>query len=181
MIEAGRLESKGWSARISYVALAFVLLAAPLLPLNTVPRSFGAPDILLAVTAAWAARRPDTLPALVVAGVFLLADFLFQRPPGLYAALVLLMTESLRRRSGRLRKGAFMSEWITVSVWIATIGLANYLILALLMIPQAAIRYTLVQVILTITLYPVVAWVAHMALGLRRPAQGEVDALGHKL
>jgi hypothetical protein len=31
------------------------------------------------VTAAWAARRPDTLPALVVA-VFLLADFLFQRP-----------------------------------------------------------------------------------------------------
>ena len=38
-----------------------------------------------------------------------------------------------------------------------------------------------IQIILTVTLYPVVAGVAHMALGLRRPAQGEVDALGHRL
>ncbi|EYD72114.1 Rod shape-determining protein MreD [Rubellimicrobium mesophilum DSM 19309] len=177
----GRLGTGAWSARIAYLALAFVLLAAPLLPLNTVPRSYGAPDILLAATAAWAARRPDTLPALVVAGVFLLADFLFHRPPGLYAALVLMMTESLRRRSPRLRRGSFLVEWLTVAVWIAAIGLASYLILALLMIPQAAIRYTLVQTVLTIALYPVVAGVAHVALGLRRPAQGEVDALGHRL
>ena len=177
----GRLGTGAWAARIAYLVLAFVLLAAPLLPLNTVPRSYGAPDILLAVTAAWAARRPDTLPALVVAGVFLLADFLFQRPPGLYAALVLMMTESLRRRSTRLRKGAFVTEWMTVSVWVAAVGLANHLILALLMIPQAAIRYTLVQITLTIALYPIVAGVAHVALGLRRPAQGEVDALGHRL
>lgn len=39
----------------------------------------------------------------------------------------------------------------------------------------------LVQVFLTIALYPVIAGVAHLALGLRRPAQGEVDALGHRL
>ena len=177
----GPLGTRAWSARISYLVLAFVLLAAPLLPLNTVTRNYGAPDILLAVTAAWAARRPDTLPALVVAAVFLLADFLFQRPPGLYAALVLMMTESLRRRSPRLRKGAFVTEWITASVWFAAVGLANHLILAALMTPQAAIRYTLVQIVLTIVLYPVIAGVAHMALGLRRPAQGEVDALGHRL
>ena len=181
MTEGRRLWSRAWSARILYLVLAFVLLAAPLLPINTVPRTYGAPDVLLAVTAAWAARRPDTLPALVVAGVFLLADFLFQRPPGLYAALVLVMTESLRRRSARLRKGSFLGEWLASSFWIAAVGLGNHLILALLATPQAPIRFVLVQIVLTISLYPVIAGVAHMALGLRRPAQGEVDALGHRL
>ena len=38
-----------------------------------------------------------------------------------------------------------------------------------------------IQIIRRVTLYPVIAGVAHMALGLRRPAQGEVDALGHRL
>lgn len=181
MIEARPSRTRPWSARITYLVLAFVLLAAPLLPLNTVPYSYGAPDILLGVTAAWVARRPDTLPILVIAAVFLLADFLFQRPPGLYAALVLLMTERLRRRSTRLRKGSFLGEWLAVSLGIAAVGLANHLILGLLATPQAAIRFTLVQIVLTIALYPVITGVARLALGLRRPAQGEVDALGHRL
>lgn len=181
MTEGRRHPSRGWMVRITYPLLAFVLLAAPLLPLNTVPHDYGAPDLLLAVTAAWAARRPDALPALVVAGVFLLADFLFQRPPGLYTALVLMLTESLRRRSGRLRRAAFLVEWMTVALGIAAVGLANHAILVVLATPQAPLRYTLVQIVLTVVLYPVIVGVAHAALGLRRPAQGEVDALGHRL
>ena len=175
-------EGRGpWAGRITYLLLAFVLIAAPLLPLNTVPRAYATPDILLAVTAAWAARRPDTLPALVVAGVFLLADFLFQRPPGLFAALVLLMTEALRRRSVRLRRGSFLGEWIAAGTGIAAVVLAHRAILAALMTPQAPLGLTLIQLILTIAAYPVIAGVAQVALGLRRPAQGEVDALGHRL
>ncbi|TNC49021.1 rod shape-determining protein MreD [Rubellimicrobium rubrum] len=175
-------EGRGvWWARISYLMLAFVLMAVPLLPLDTVPRSYAAPDILLAVTATWAVRRPDTLPAPVVLGVFLLADFLFQRPPGLLAGLVILLTEWLRRRSVRLRKGSFMGEWVTVGAGIAAVSLAHRLVLALVMTPQAPLGLTLIQVILTIALFPVIAGVAHLALGLRRPAQGEVDALGHRL
>lgn len=175
-------EGRGpWAGRIAYLLLAFVLIAAPLLPLNTVPRAYATPDILLAVTAAWAARRPDTLPALVVAGVFLLADFLFQRPPGLFAALVLLMTEALRRRSLRLRRGSFLGEWIATGIAIAAVVLAHRVILAALLTPQAPLGLTLIQLILTIAAYPVVAGAAQVALGLRRPAQGEVDALGHRL
>jgi rod shape-determining protein MreD len=175
-------EGRGaWSGRITYLVLAFVLIAAPLLPLNTVPRAYATPDILLALTAAWAARRPDMLPAIVVALVFLLADFLFQRPPGLFAGLVLLMTEWLRRRSGQLRKGSFMGEWIAVGTGILAVCLLNRVVLAVLMTPQAPLGLTLIQLILTIGLYPVMAGVAQVALGLRRPAQGEVDALGHRL
>jgi rod shape-determining protein MreD len=175
-------EGRGaWPARITYLVLAFVLIVAPLLPLNTVPRSYATPDILLLVTAAWAARRPDTLPALLVVAVFLLADFMFQRPPGLYAALVLLLTEWLRRRSPRLRRGSFFGEWVAVGTGIAALGLVNRAVLAVLLTPQPRLGLTLTQLILTIALYPVVAGLAHIALGLRRPAQGEVDALGHRL
>ena len=175
-------EARGpWAAGITYAGLAAVLLVAPLLPLDTVPRSYATPDILLAVTAAWAVRRPDSLPAPVVAGVFLLADLLFQRPPGLLTALVLLMTEWLRRRATRLRRSSFLAEWAAVGAAIAAVGLANRLALGLVMTPQAPLGLTLIQLILTIAAYPAVAGVAQVALGLRRPAQGEVDALGHRL
>lgn len=170
-----------WSGRLTYLALAAALVAAPLMPLSTVPRAFATPDILLAVTAAWAARRPDTLPILTVAAVFLLADMLFQRPPGLFTALVILMTEGLRRRSAALRRASFPVEWLTVAVAICAVAAVNRGVLAALMTPQARLGDTLVQVILTIALYPAVAGLAHVALGLRRPAQGEVDALGHRL
>jgi len=170
-----------WIARLGYAGLALVLLAAPLLPLSTVPRPFATPDILLAVTLAWAARRPDTLPVAMVAATFLLADFLFQRPPGLFAALVIVATEGLRRRSARLRRGPFLAEWVAVGVAMAVVLLGHRLGLAALMTPRAPLGLTLIQVIMTIAAYPIVALLAHVALGLRRPAQGEVDTLGHRL
>jgi rod shape-determining protein MreD len=175
-------EGRGsWSGRITYLLLAVVLIVAPLLPLNTVPRAYATPDVLLAATAAWAARRPDTLPALMIVSVFLLTDFLFQRPPGLFTALVLLLTEWLRRRSTRIRKGSFPGEWLTVGTGMAIVVLANHMVLAVMVTTHAPIGLTLIQLLLTIALYPVIAGVAHLALGLRRPAQGEVDALGHRL
>jgi rod shape-determining protein MreD len=70
---------------------------------------------------------------------------------------------------------------MTVGVGMAAVSLAHRIVLAVVMTPQAPLGLTLIQVILTIALYPVVAGVAHLALGLRRPAQGEVDALGHRL
>lgn len=170
-----------WTGRLLYLGLATVLIAAPLLPLDVRPRPYAAPDILLSVTAAWAARRPDSLPVLVVAGVFLLADLLFQRPPGLMTALVVAMTEWLRRRAPSLRRATFAGEWVAVAGAIAVVAGANRLLLAIVFTPQAPLGLTLIQVILTIATYPLVAGLAQVALGLRRPAQGEVDALGHRL
>lgn len=169
-----------WAGRALYLALAAALLTVPLLPLDTLPRTYATPDLLLAVTAAWAARRPDTLPVLLVAGVFLLADLLLQRPPGLLTALVLIFTEWLRRRSARLRRGSFLGEWAAVGGGLAAVALADRLLLAVAMTPQPPLGLTLIQVIFTIATYPLVAGIAQVALGLRRPAQGEVDALGHR-
>jgi rod shape-determining protein MreD len=172
---------RSWSGGLAYAALAAVLLAAPLLPLGAVPRGWAAPDVLLAVTLGWAARRPDTLPVLLVGGVFLLADLLFQRPPGLYTALVIVATEWLRRRSQGLRKGGFLAEWVAVAGTAAAVEVVNRLFLGAAMTPQAPLGLTLIQVLLTIALYPAIAGLARAGMGLRRPLQGEVDARGHPL
>ena len=55
-------------------------------------------------------------PPLAVAAVVLLADLMFQRPPGLWAALVLAMTEMPARRAQRQSgENAFLLEWMRVA------------------------------------------------------------------
>ena len=73
--------SRTWPMRAAFVALSLALIFVHLLPLETVPRKWAPPDILLAFAFAWVLRRPDYVPALLVAGVFLMADLLLQRPP----------------------------------------------------------------------------------------------------
>ncbi|NAZ37084.1 rod shape-determining protein MreD [Rubellimicrobium sp. CFH 75288] len=170
-----------WVALGGYLLLSVVLMAAALLPLAPMPRDWAPPDVLLVVTAVWAARRPDTLPVLAVAAVFLLADMLFQRPPGLHAALAIGLTEWLRRRAPRLRRGTLLDEWLAAGSGLAVVILLERAALVLVMVPQPPFGLTLIQLILTLALYPVLAGLAQVALGLRRPAQGEVDQLGHRL
>ena len=82
--------------RLLWVLLALFIIFFQLLPLNTLPTKWPGPDLLVALTFAWAMRRPELVPALSVAFVMLLADFLLQRPPGLLAALIVAMTEALK-------------------------------------------------------------------------------------
>ena len=113
--------------------------------------------------------------------VFLLTDLLFQRPPGLWAALVVVLTETLRSRSRGLRNVPLVLEWGTVAFGIVAITLANRLVLAIMLTPQAPLTLTLIQMVMTIMIYPVVVLVAQVLFGLTRPAPGQVDSLGHRL
>lgn len=201
-----------WIGRGVYLGLCIAIIFIQLLPLETLPpswgdpglvptdptspganlptpepdapgrsRLWGGPDLLLLVTLVWAARRPDYLPAFMVAGVFIVADLLFQRPPGLWAALVLILTEILRARARGLRVLPFMLEWAGVAAGIVAITVVYRVTLALVMVPQPTLGLTLVHMILTILTYPAVVLVAYLVFGVARPAQGEVDALGHRL
>ena len=170
-----------WIGRAVYLAVAMAIIFLQLLPLDTAPPEWAPPDVLLAVTLAWVARRPEFLPFFVVFLVFLLTDLLFQRPPGLWAGLVLILTETVRSRSRGLRNVPLALEWGTVAVGIVAITLANRLVLAIVMTPQAPLTPTLVQMVLTIAIYPVVVVVAQVLFGLTRPAPGQVDSLGHRL
>ncbi|SEQ11008.1 rod shape-determining protein MreD [Thalassovita taeanensis] len=170
-----------WTMRATYVALALVVIFFQLLPLETTPRRWAGPDLLTILGFAWALRRPDYVPVLAVAGVMLLADLLFQRPPGLMAALVVMATETLKARARGMRDQPFPVEWLSVSVMLVMVMLGNRMILALLLVPQAPVGLTVIQLVMTVLTYPVVVLASGTLLGVQKAAPGEVDALGHRL
>lgn len=195
--------------RLSFVSLGLLIILIHLIPLETVPPSLGgtslvpidqpraiagteteilldpvrwiAPDFLLLIAFAWVTRRPTFAPVLAIAGLFLLADMLFHRPPGLWAALVLIASEILRGRSKSMRTLPFSLEWATVGAAIVTITAIYQFTLSMVLVTQPALGLTLLQMIVTIAAYPVVVVLSYVAFGVKRPAPGEVDALGHRI
>ena len=73
--------SRLWLMRMGFVALGLVILFFHLLPLETTPRGWAGPDLLLGFACEGGLRRPEYVPALFLALVFLLADLLLKRPP----------------------------------------------------------------------------------------------------
>lgn len=167
--------------RAMYLGLAAALLFLRLLPLSTMPVVFPGPDLLLCVTIAWVLRRDEYVPAIFIVLVFALEDMLVMRPPGLWALIVLLATEFLRRREEAMRDLPFLVEWAMVSVVMVAMMLAYRFVLLVTMVSQPGLGLTLLQVMTTIVGYPVVVILSQLALGLRKAAPGEVDALGHRV
>lgn len=96
-----------------------------------------APDLLLLLTLAWVMRRPKYAPAFVIAALFLLADFLFQKPPGLWAGLVLILCEIMRSRARSLRNLPFWVDWSTASLGIIAITAIERFTMAMVLVPLA--------------------------------------------
>ena len=67
------------------------------------PGRLPGPDIILLIALSWIVMRPDYVPVLLLAVVFLLTDLLLMRPPGLWTALAVLAGEFLRNRQLQLR------------------------------------------------------------------------------
>lgn len=195
--------------RVSFVALGLFIIFTHLIPLETVPPSLGgstlepitqpratagtqtevlfdpvrwvSPDLLILLALAWVTRRPSFAPALAIGVVFLLADMLFQRPPGLWTALVLILSEILRGRARAMRTLPFWLEWATVSMGLIVITAIYGFTLSMVLVPQAPLGLTLLQLVLTIVAYPAVVFISYAVFGVSRPAPGEVDALGHRI
>lgn len=173
--------TQSWIGRGCYVLVVLGLIFLQLLPLDTRPPGWAPPDMMLAITFAWAARRPDYVPVLLVTAAFLLTDLLYHRPPGLWTALVVLAVEALRGRAQDLRNVPYTLEWATVAAAVIAVTLAYRFVLALTMSAQVPLTLTMMQMVLTVLVYPVVTLVSYLVFGVRRPALGEVDALGHRL
>ena len=133
---------------------------------------------MLAFTFAWVVRRPETVPVLSIALVFLLSDMLFQRPPGLWSALIVIGAEWLRSRARGLRDQTFFAEWFAVAVVIVAVTLANRVVLALTVSDLAPLGLVLIQMMMTIVIYPAVVLVSHTVFRIRHPRAGETNGLG---
>lgn len=174
-------QTKLWLMRGSFCVLTLLILFFHLLPLQTTTRSWAGPDVLLCFACAWSLRRPEYVPPLSLALLFLLADLLLQRPPGLWALLALLGCENLKSRGRSLRDSNFVAEWVTVGLVIVAITLANRLALGIVVVDLPRMTLTLSELVMTVLLYPVIVAVTHFGMGIRQAAPGDLDALGKRV
>ena len=173
--------SRIWIYRGLFVALAALVLFLQVLPLGISAGRWPGPDLILATAMVWGLRRPAYLPPLLAGAVLLCADLLLGRPPGLWAALVVMALEVLRARNTLWRDLPFPAEWAVISVVMGCVIGLNWAILALLMVPHSAAGLYLIQLIATVLAYPAIALLSSVLFGVRKVAPGEVDALGHRL
>ncbi|MFT6676536.1 MAG: rod shape-determining protein MreD [Sulfitobacter sp.] len=174
-------QTRLWLMRAAFVLLALLILFFHLLPLDTTPSRWAGPDLVLGFACAWALRRPEYVPALALALVFLLSDMLLQRPPGLWALLALVGCENLKGRGRGLRDASFPVEWLTVGVVMIVIMAANRLFLALALVDLPRWPLTLSELGMTLLFYPLIVAITHWVMRVRKTAPGELDAHGQRV
>ncbi len=173
--------ARRWRNRFLFLGLAFLFVFARLLPLDAGPGGWPGPDMILLFAYAWALRRPDAVPVLLVTAVVLMTDVLFMRPLGLWTACVVLGLEFLRARSGLTRDLPFLGEWMMVGATILAVTVLNATILALFVVIRPALGQVLIQMIVTVAAYPLVVLFSAAVFGIRKAPPGAVDQLGHRL
>lgn len=169
-----------WLYRALYVVLCMAILFAHLLPLDTLPRTWAPPEIMMCLTFAWVVRRPDYVPVMLIAAVFLLSDLLLLRPPGLWTALIVISSEYLRSRVLSLRDTPFPFEFGIVLL-ITLICFVVYRIgLSIVLVQQAQLSIFLTQVFFTCIAYSAVVAVSHFVLGVRKTSATDINTIGRR-
>lgn len=174
---ADRISANRWIFCIAYFALMFAIILWHILPIQFGPTGYPGPDILLCITMAWVLRRPQYLPALLIAAVFLITDLLFLRPPGLWTALVVLGVEFLRARAATSRDLPFLVEWAMVSAVLVAMHVANRVILSVLLVQQSGFGLVVLQLMATILAYPLIVLLSRLVFGIDNMTPAEVDAM----
>ncbi|MGH1367656.1 MAG: rod shape-determining protein MreD [Maritimibacter sp.] len=166
--------------RSMYVSiLVLVFLAASfvrLLPLSHGTTLFPPPELGLMLAFAWTLRRPDYVPVILVAFLFLIGDMLFMRPPGVWPALAVIALEFLRTRQASAHEQTFLAEWVLVTGVVFAMILMEWLVLTVFMVDHASFGKGLLRIVSTAAFYPVVVLVSTWGFGVARPRPGELDA-----
>lgn len=173
-------QTRLWTMRLGFALLICVILFFHLLPLQTTPQRWVGPDLLLAFAFAWSSRRPEYVPALALAGLFLLADLLLQRPPGLWAGLALLACEHLKARARASRDANFASEWLSVCILVVAITIGYRVVLMVTAVDLPQFSLTLFETLMTILFYPIVVAVTYGLMRVRKATLGDLEASGSR-
>ncbi|APX13529.1 rod shape-determining protein MreD [Tateyamaria omphalii] len=167
-----------WTMRIAFSMLVLMILFLHLLPLQTATGGLIWPDFLLLFALAWSVRRPDYVPAALLAALFLMADLLLQRPPGLWALLALIACEQMKGQSRSLRDASLAAEMMSAALWIVGIGLAYRIILAVMVVDVPPLGPAVIQILVTAMTYPLVVAITHALMRVRKPTPGDIDGKG---
>ncbi|MGP1357783.1 rod shape-determining protein MreD [Roseicyclus sp.] len=166
-----------WTYRALFLVLCMVLITMRLLPLGLGESNLPGPDLILALTFAWLLRQPAVVPLGVIVAVFVMADFLFQRPPGLWTALAVVASESLRRRRLQMTEFPFLVEWGAIAGAVMGMVIAERLLLWMLFLDLPPLGLSLTHGIVTIAIYPVIVAVSKFVFGLRKLGPAELEPL----
>lgn len=172
--------SRIWVYRGLYTLACGLLVLVLLLPVELFRAAVPGPDFMLALTFAWLLRRPAYVPALLVAAVFLLADLLLQRPPGLHSLAVLLGAEFLRARSLAVRDRRFGYEWALVCGTMLALALAERVLATAMFVVVPPLPAVLVQSGLTIAAYPAVVLFSNLVFRVTKAEPGTVPGAGEQ-
>jgi len=157
-----------WRYRTVYLLFGLAVILYRILPLQTGIPSLPGPDFILCVTLAWVLRQPAAVPLAAILLLFLIGDFLLQRPPGLWTALAVMATEFLRNRRAGLAEVPFLFEWGVVAGVILAMVLGQRVVLWILVTDQPSLGLALMEGLATIVLYPAVVLVSKYLLGMGR-------------
>lgn len=171
-------QSRLWGMRGVYLLLCLVIVFFDLLPLRTTPMAWAPPDLLLALSFVWSERRPGYVPTIAAATVFLLADFLLQRPPGLWAALSLIAVEWARSHDRGHHERGFAVEWLGFAGAMIAMVVVYRLVMAITVADPGPLHLAATQAAFTILIYPLVVLVSHFIFRVRRLAPGDLEAIG---
>ncbi|MFC3568934.1 rod shape-determining protein MreD [Paracoccus sp. TOH] len=166
MIEPARRQR--FLGQALFVILFLAILFWRLLPLAPGRIGWPGPDLALCLVLVWVLRRPEQVPVLTIALLFLIEDILLLRPIGLFAAVAVMGTEAARNREQHWRELPFMVEWLRVTMLLALMMVANRFLLAIFFLPLPPLGQVLLQFIATTGAYPLVAGLAGWLFGLPR-------------
>lgn len=175
------VSSTPWRFWALFLGLAGLSLFLRLLPLGSAQHGLPGPDVLVLLILAWVLRRPDYIPAPLVAAVIVLEDILLMRPPGLWALVVLAGSEFLRARQPLMRELPFALEWAFVAAVLAAMWVVERGVLTVLLVARPPLGADALMLVGTVLAYPLAVLFTHHVLRVRKPAMGEVDALGRPL
>jgi rod shape-determining protein MreD len=168
-----------WAYRAGFLLVCMIALFMSILPLEVGAGRWPGPDLMLAFAFAWVLRRPSYVPILLVAMVFLVGDFIFMRPPGLWAALCVIALEFLRGREGMSRDMPFLVEWMMISGLMLGLAVSYRVCLGIFMVDQASLGLVILQQISTLLSYPLVVLVSTTVMGVTKISAAEAELIGH--
>ena len=146
---------KSFAHQVVYFCIGLLIIFFQILPLQTTPQTWSGPNILLVFFAAIVTKRPEFTSSFLVASIFLIEDFFLMRPPGLMSSLTVLGFYFLKRKFQYQESNSLLFGSGSVSACLTIILLLYYFISILLFIPSAGFRLTLMELIVTLALYPV--------------------------
>jgi len=155
-----------WAFRGIYIGLGLGVIFFRILPMQTGTPGLPGPDIILGVTLAWILRQPAAVPVTAIVFLFLLGDFLLQRPVGLWTLLALMAVVALENRRSALTEAPFFVEMAVISGLVLAMIVAERVILWVLMTDQPSLGLVLMEGLATIVIYPIVVFVSKFVLGM---------------